>query len=179
MISVAVHGFEEAVHRYEAVRAASHQPHQSFVPLAEALWWAISADEGFQTTMTDWGYQVRRDAHHAGQVIRALRYARNRVGHQRALVIRTIHHSGYQQDPDGGWYRTYRQDAEGRWYRTYEHDFYWRSLDELPEPDPRHSDVVGKNAYKQLLEGKSAERTLDDCHTWLTLARSELPLCQP
>jgi hypothetical protein len=60
-------------------------PEDVFIPLTEALWWAVSVDEGF-TDLDGAGYEQDRDQDTRGQVFRGLRYARNRCGHQRAIV---------------------------------------------------------------------------------------------
>lgn len=106
--------------------------------------------------------------------VSGVRYVRNRVGHQRALVIRPDYFRRYQQDTNGEWYRTYAETVDGAWQETYEYDFYWRSLDELPAPAARHRDEDGAEAYRRCLEGKSAKTTLDDCQEWLSLALTHL-----
>jgi hypothetical protein len=55
LAGVAVDAFEAAVGRFVAVRAASPEPLRAFVPLAEALWWATSADEGIRDRVLQLG----------------------------------------------------------------------------------------------------------------------------
>lgn len=173
-VDVAVKAFEAAVARYRNVRVETQQPARVFVPLAEALWWAVCADEGFESVEATFDYRSRRNSHRSGQVVRGMRYVRNRAGHQRALVVRATHYRHYEQAADGDWYRTYQEDPDGDWYQSYEYDFYWRSLEELPEPDPRHPDEGGAESYRELLQGKPAESTLKDCGTWLSLSLHRL-----
>lgn len=82
---VARTGFDQAVVRYEAQVAMGDNVDalSLLVPLAEALWWAISLDEEYDGLEVN--YRATRNADETGRLLLGLRYARNRCGHQRAL----------------------------------------------------------------------------------------------
>lgn len=177
-LRVAVDAFDAAVARYREGRSAGHPLDRSFVPLAEALWWAIIADEGFEQQDAWPGYRDDRDDDPAGRVLLGLRFARNSVGHQRAFVVRRVHFQRYVEGPSGHWYRTY-QRADGGWSRSYEDDLHWRPAEELPAVDPGHEKHVARlrDEYQASLEARSADETLQACRDWLlrALDRVETP----
>ncbi|KAB2337051.1 hypothetical protein [Actinomadura rudentiformis] len=83
-IVTALHGFNRAHARF--TRDADAPPEHALVSLAEALWWAVSADEGLRKLYSS-PYQNARRAHSGGRYFWAVKYARDRCGHQRALAI--------------------------------------------------------------------------------------------
>lgn len=94
MLGAALKGFEGARQRFLAQATPGVAPESVFVPLSEVLWWIVSADDGFEDlARIDAGYRPNvgdyrqsRGKDQDGRVLRGLRYARDRCGHQRALV---------------------------------------------------------------------------------------------
>lgn len=48
MLSTALSGFDGARRRFDAAAVSGTAPELVYVPLAEALWWAVSLDDGFE-----------------------------------------------------------------------------------------------------------------------------------
>jgi hypothetical protein len=169
MLALAYRGFQDAERRYELASLQTN-PLGPFIPLTEALWWAVAADEGLRDLVPT--YQAQRDADPIGSLLHGIRYARNRLGHQRALAVRASFYRTYEKTDDGRWVEKYEQNEEGRWVRRYKHHFVWRPLDHLPTPG--QSDPKGEKGYRLRLEGNSADRTLGACSDWLkrSLART-------
>jgi hypothetical protein len=163
-------GFRAAELRYREETNTRDQL-SPLVPLAEALWWAVSIDEGLKKLNT--GYAALLESDPMGPVMRGLRYARNRIGHQRALVIKRRWFETFSQTADGRWVETFEQNAEGRWVEKFQQDFAWRRLEELPGPPPRQGDPQGAAGYESRLQGCWARDTLDECNRWLESAVSE------
>jgi hypothetical protein len=126
-----------------------------FIPLTEALWWACSVDEGFED-LDGTGYKTDRDQDTRGRVLRGLRYARNRCGHQRAMIVE----------------RSYGHTFPVTFPLTYTPFFTWRPLNELPPPDPKFRDQEGKDAYRKSLARKPAADTLDYTAQWFATAQN-------
>ncbi|WP_157420648.1 hypothetical protein [Actinomadura kijaniata] len=152
----ALYGFEQAYQRFLDQANNPNVPAVViFAPLAEALWWAISADEGF-FKLDKAGYRSRRDATEEGSHLRALLFARNRCGHQRALVIERSGLTAPLTPPV----------TPGVHIR-------WRRLSELPPPDPGFNDPDGEAAYEVGLASKPVERALSQIAKWFTTARQQ------
>jgi len=156
MLDVALIGFHRAV-----ARANDHQhdtpPEEVFIPLTEALWWAVSVDEGFRDLYGE-AYERARDEDYRGQVLRGARFARNRLGHQRALAIRRT---------DGL--------VSPLVSPMRANEFVWRPIGELPEPG--QPDPNGAEMYRRHLIGKPARVTLDSCAQWFGHAQNQF--CAP
>jgi hypothetical protein len=162
MLRAALMGFERAHQRFlsEATRGAA--PEDVFVPLSEALWWTVSTDEGFtDLAQLPNGYRANprysdaRDSDQFGRVLRGLRYARNRCGHQRALVAVEKGLSVPFSVPF-----------------TLGEFFRWRPSSELPAPDAKFSDDKGRQIYDTLLAGRPASQALDSTARWFAQERS-------
>ncbi|MBB4934331.1 hypothetical protein F4561_005151 [Lipingzhangella halophila] len=148
MLNLALEGFRTAKHRYEGSDSSKYA-YEVFVPLAEALWWARSVDEGFENLDGD-PYKAERDAHASGRVLPGLRFARNRTNHQQALMV--TKRNGV----------TWPVTWPIRWV-----SIDWRPLAELP---PGRPDTNGERHYSLYLEGGSARDTLDSAAEWFGVA---------
>lgn len=149
LLHTALRGFHEAKLRYEE-RSESQDELEVFIPLAEALWWARSVDEGFEK-IDGSAYKGGRDADPQGRVMQGLRLARNRSGHQRALTI--VRQEGL----------TYPLTYPMRYF-----DIVWRPLAEIPSGD--RADLRGESHYTRYLESRSAGGTLDSAAGWFAHA---------
>ena len=151
-LRAALTGFRSARQRFLDKATPGSAPEEVFVPLAEALWWAVSTDDGFERlASSDPGYrpnrgdyQQARNKDQYGQVLCGLRYARDRCGHQLALVA---------IETGLGFPRTYPI--------TYGEYFRWRWFDQLPPPDRHYPSGRLRPVYDQLLAGHPASRTLE------------------
>lgn len=145
---LAFHGAKIRFEDHEHDTAASHV----FIPLAEALWWAVSVDEGFELIDGD-NYQQFRDAEYLGMVLRGVKYARNRTGHQRALPVEMREGMGFPVTfPMRFW------------------DFVWLPVSKLrapAQPDPK-----GEQMYVEHLAGTAARLTLSYCASWFARAQN-------
>jgi hypothetical protein len=126
-----------------------------FRGLSEALWWATSVDEGFYDVL-DQPYRDDRDVDANGKVVFGLVYARDRCGHQRALVTR----------------RTGGISFPISFPLAYKPlEFLWRPADELPEHEKRPGRERGRPEYELYLEGKPAAEALESAALWFATAR--------
>jgi hypothetical protein len=151
MVSVALHGFHGAKIRYD-----THQhdavPQDVIVPLAEALWWATTLDEAL--SKAEPGYAKRRDSSHDGRLLRAARFARNRINHQLTLAI---------------------QRTEGlRFPITFPmrfHEFLWLPVEHLPAG---RRDPVGQEFYERHLAGEPVRLTLHAAAGWFASEQNQV-----
>jgi hypothetical protein len=143
MLEVALYGFHAARHRYDQ-HQYDHGPADVIVPLAEALWWAMSLDEAVEGA--DPSYEERRDQDVQGQQVRGARFVRNRINHQLVLAI---------------------ERSEGRRYpltfpvRFFE--FLWLTVERLPA---HRSDPKGQAQYERHLAGNPVRLTLHAAADW-------------
>ncbi len=95
MLRAVLTGFDGARHRLNTAAVPGAPPEAVYVPLAEALWWAVIVDNGFEELANTGGLhrwptrkhrQDTRNADRSGRVLVGLRYARDRCGHQPALM---------------------------------------------------------------------------------------------
>src|SRR5262245_13514806 len=84
-LPLAERGFRAACERLHTTGPAVNIP-DAFVALAEVLWWAVSLDEGYQTR-DGASYTSRRDTDPDGRLWHGVRFARNRAGHQRLVMV--------------------------------------------------------------------------------------------
>jgi hypothetical protein len=167
MLRAALKGFRTARQRFLAQAAPGAAPEDVFVPLSEALWWTVSADDGFEhLARTDPGYRPNlgdyrqaRDKDQHGLVLRGLRYARDRCGHQRALVAVET----------GLTFPIAFPVAFGEFFR-------WRRSDQLPPPDPKFQSAALQPAYDSLLAGRPASQTLETAAKWFEQEQSRAGL---
>lgn len=155
MLKAALTGFIKA---HERLEAASATTEGLFISLSEALWWAVSVDDGFedlarndQSYRPNLGdYRAARNNDNEGQFLRALRYARERCGHQRALVT-------------SAWsprVATLVPKSQGLPI------ICWRTSADLPPPDPRFESETLRTEYDRLLAGWQADEALWAAKIW-------------
>jgi len=167
MLQAALKGFGSARQRFLAQATPSAAPEDVFVPLSEALWWTVSADDGFEyLARTDPSYRPNlgdyrqaRDKHQYGQLLRGLRYARDRCGHQRALVAVET----------GLTFPIAFPVAFGEFFR-------WRRSDQLPLPDPNFQSAALQPDYNSLLAGRPAAQTIEAAAKWFEQEQSRAGL---
>ncbi len=128
-------GFEHAVHRHRIAVEARNSV-SAFLAVFEALNWATSIDERLKSWSPDgeplgW---ARRGRIEQAEILRGIRFARNRAHHQWAnvLVLPTA-------------------EAFPIWT--------WRDADELPAGD--QNDHGGETIYRHQLAGMSVQPDLD------------------
>lgn len=141
-------GYAHATGRFhEATK--TRDPTAAFLPLFEALNWAVALDDRARKHWTPagqpLGWEWRKKVRDA-EIIQGVRFARNRVHHQ--------------------WSDALELDERGRSYpKTYPVVFFewrWRPAHELPKPDDQHhNDPDGEETYRQMLEGEPARVTLE------------------
>lgn len=166
-LSAALAGFEEAQIRFrDAVRERA-QAQKLFVPLCEALWWTVSADDGF-TELSDGtqnyyatptAYQNARDADPNGKIMLGLIYARNRCGHQRAIATTVTLPTPGSPIP-----------------MVLGPVFIWLPSSQLPPPDPAHPNTALRQAYDTQLAGRPVEASIGSIKRWFDQERVRLGL---
>jgi hypothetical protein len=139
-------GYVDALNRFE-VAAKTHDPVATYVPLFEALNWAVALDDRtaahFVPDGKPVGYRWRERIPNA-EFMGGVRFARNSVHHQWSDALK-LDHSAAQLPA------------------TLPSEFFewvWRPAAELPNPDkkPRAAD---KRIYVEHLEGRAARIVLD------------------
>jgi hypothetical protein len=150
-------GFDGASGRFLAAATPGASSDDVFVPLTEALWWAVSVDDGFEDLAANTGgyrpnlgdYKNARGNDPSGRVLLALRYARDRCGHQRALVV-----------AENGLRVPFTLPAVvGEYFR-------WRPSGQLPPAPAQFQSGRLLPAFDSLLAGQPAERALGSAATW-------------
>lgn len=162
--TLALQGFREAVLRFRgrAEEGDFHvDPYAIMMPLVEALWWAVSADEEIEHQAGS-AYRSTRNTDPNGRVFLGIIYARNRCGHQRALAPKD--HSfrlgiSILGDPD-----TVLGPA-----------IKWRPLNELPPPDPKYQNLQLAREYDQHLASELVDATLGRVEAWFVEAERRWP----
>jgi hypothetical protein len=157
MLRAALMGFESAQQRFRTKATPGTAPEEVFVPLTEALWWAVSADDGFEDLARRGcgyrpnvgNYREARGKDQFGRVLPGLRYARDRCGHQRALVA-----------VEDELRLPFALPAVlGEFFR-------WRSSDQLPPADPKFRSEGLRPDYDDLLAGRPASEALESAAKW-------------
>jgi hypothetical protein len=157
-LPLAERGFRAACERLHTTGPAANVP-DAFVALAEVLWWAISLDEGYQAR-DGASYTRRRDTDSDGRLWHGVRFARNRAGHQRLVMVRR------------------RPGAElgglvlGVSRLGTVTELVWRPAVELPT-DPRHPDHEGRRMYEQALQERPVRETIEALHRWFDKAAGQ------
>jgi hypothetical protein len=135
-------GYSDAVSRFSEA-AAGRDPIAAYLPLFEALNWAVALDDRISEVWAPEGVALGfawRERVRGAEALAGLRYARN-----------TVHHD---------WADSLRLDTSGRRYpRRYPVRYFewvWRDIAELPPTDKTH----GNDVYRELLAGQAAEHTL-------------------
>lgn len=144
-------GYKRAVQRFHAATTEPARPSSAYVPLFEALNWAVALDDrtgghwrphgGEEPIKWKWRQEVPN-----GGYVDGIRFARNRIHHQwsDALLIN-----------DQG-----RSEAQAEWV--------WRPSDELPSG----RDDRGIDNYSALLAGAPVHYALDvlaELYEWIVL----------
>ena len=167
MLRAALKGLGSAWQRFLDQASPGAAAEDVFVPLSEALWWTVSADDGFEhLARTDPGYRPNlgdyrqaRGKDRYGRVLCGLRYARDRCGHQRALVAVET----------GLTFPIAFPVAFGEFFR-------WRRSDQLPPPDPKFRGAALRSDYDSLLAGRPASQTLEAAAKWFEQEQSRAEL---
>lgn len=142
-----VEGLEGAVDRLVGGSIDSDRPGSAFIPLFEALNWAVALEDRTRAHWAPDGYPIGfkwRDRAPGAEFAGGVRVVRNRVHHQWADAMALI---------------------EGDWR--------WRPLHELPERDkPDKLDARAVEVYVQQMVGKPVRVTLDvlvEVYRWVLL----------
>lgn len=157
MLQIALKGFAAAYDRLIPVWRTNADVEEIFIPLLEALWWTVTVDDGFESLASNGqgnrpnlgNYRNARDTDVDGRVLRALRYARDRCGHQRALMTRVRLPTIPLTIPF-----------------VLGPVICWRPSADLPPPDPRFGNPTLQNEYDRLLAGQFAEAALGSARRW-------------
>jgi hypothetical protein len=159
-LPLAERGFRAACDRLYTTGAAAGLE-DAFVSLAEVLWWAVSLDEGYQARDGAY-YSCRRGTDPDGWLWHGVRFARNRAGHQRLVMVRR------------------RPGAElgvltlGVSRLGTVTELVWRPAVEL-STDPRHPDREGRRVYEQGLQGRPVCETIHALRRWFDKAAGRTP----
>jgi hypothetical protein len=166
-LAAALAGFEAARIRFRDAARERAQPQDLFVPLCEALWWTVSADDGL-TELSDGthnyyaapgDYQNARDADPNGQIMLGLIYARNRYGHQRAIAT------------------TVRLPTPGSPIpMVLGPVFTWLPSAQLPPANPAHPNTALRKVYDTRMAGQSVEASIGSVQRWFDQERARLGL---
>jgi len=151
-LRILVRGFDEAHARLQdALAMISSTPEDVFLPLFEALHWAVAV------------WYLAKRKHETikapGDDLLALRYARNRAGHQwaNALEVREVL---LPRRPMGGGRRGPYSGSFSRTTPVSVRAWLWLPEAQLPPADPKFSDSKGKTAYMDRLEEQPAHEVL-------------------
>lgn len=132
--------------------------HEAYAAAGEALFWACVCDEGFESLLGD-RYANARDQDYEGRVLRGIRWARNRMTHQRAMVL--DQHYGAELDS---------AILDRAVLGTRDH-LKWVASDQVPPG--RHD--AGRDVYDARLGGQPVEQAVEACRSWLLgLALNEM-----
>jgi hypothetical protein len=164
MLHTALGGFDGARGRFHAAAVPGARPELVFVPLAEALWWAVSVDDGFKELAALQGlgwsnngaYRNDRDNDADGRVLEGVRYARDRCGHQLALAAL-----------EGGLTSPFRLP------NTLGPAFRWRTSDQLPQPTDKSAFANAEKKrphYDTWLAKRPASMAVESAAKWFTHA---------
>ncbi|SRR6266498_2788808 len=82
--SLALRALSSACRRLDEERLDDER---AYAPAGEALFWLNVCDDGYRKLLKSWDYEGKRDANFDGQILNGIRWARNRLTHQRALVV--------------------------------------------------------------------------------------------
>jgi hypothetical protein len=164
VIATFVRGFDQAHARLrDAIAKAETPAEQAFIPLFEALHWAVALDAR-ATKSPGVSIAAEKDD------LQALRFARNRAGHQWVSAVELRDITSPPAPIIGG---RSRRGATVRMTRPAS-IWAWVWIDEaqLPPPDdPKHDHLDQKAAYESCLQGKPAYEVLERLSVALTALR--------
>lgn len=138
-------GYVEALSRFEAA-AKTLDPKATYVPLFEALNWAVALDDRTAAHFVPDGKPIGfgwRGRIPYGEIMAGVRFARNSVHHQwsDALELRGGAHLPLT-------------------FAVTFSEWTWRSADQLPAPD-KQPHPEGERSYREEMEGRPARVSLD------------------
>ncbi|OXM70795.1 MULTISPECIES: hypothetical protein [Amycolatopsis] len=157
LVQLAVRALQDALRR---LRLERYDVDKAYAPTGETLFWLGSCDEGLQDLLGD-RYRAARQGDPEGQLIAGIRWARNRMTHQRAIVIQRNHGSEL-----GTWIL-----GQGRLGTRDE--MYWAPADGVPA-DPRYD--RGRDVYEDQLAGQPVIPTAEATVRWIQKAASQVGL---
>jgi hypothetical protein len=147
-IYASIDGFVDATERH----AAASGLRETFVPLAEALYWAATIDDNLR--FETW-YEPERAAHPDGCVMPGIRYARNFSTHEIIALTEA-----------GPAYLTFPLFKSGSLYESH---MLWLPFEDLPSPRQSSKFTVGQQeSYRTHLAGHTTPSTLSRVQSWLT-----------
>lgn len=123
----------------------------AYAAVGEALYWAVVCDDGYRLFLNP-DYEAARDADAFGRYLRGVRWARNCMTHQPAIVLER--HYGTELNT---WIL-----GRGR-LGTVDH-MKWARANEI-HSDPRRD--FGREEYADLMQDKPASVTVDAVRSWL------------
>lgn len=139
-------GYWHAAGRFHEA-AKTRDPTATFIPLFEALNWAVSLDERAAKHWTPAGEPLGwawREKVHGAEILRGVRFVRNSVHHDWSDALEL-------DDQNGSTFPMTFPVVFFEWR--------WRAADELPERDRK--DTGGDAIYRERLEGQPARLTLE------------------
>lgn len=167
VLRAALKGFDAANTRFNGLSAHGAGPEDVFIPLSEALWWAVTVDDGFESlaacgngyrpSLGD--YQFARENNPNGRFLKALRYARDRCGHQRALATGARLPASPLSVPF-----------------SLGPVICWRPSADFPAPDRRFVDSKLQGEYDRLLSGRPVAEALRSAGRWFAQERAQAGL---
>lgn len=149
LLGLALAAFEQACDRFTVER---HSVEAAYAPAGEALFWIIVCDDGYESILDQTVYRKTRNADVDGGLIVGIRWARNRMTHQRALVFEK--HDGTEL---GTW--VLGLGALG----TMDH-MKWAAADAIP----RGRGDFGRDVYENRMQGVAVSETIEACRRWFS-----------
>ncbi|GAA4010689.1 hypothetical protein GCM10022247_36150 [Allokutzneria multivorans] len=135
-----------------------HDVEQAYAAVGEVLFWARSRDEGFEKLFPS-TYRAARQSDDEGSLLPGIQWARNRIGHQRAVVINKHHGTEV-----GFWVL-----GEGV-LGTRDH-MMWSPVAAIPPG----TSPFGRDVYESRLAGRDVMEAVNAACMWLARAREQFP----
>lgn len=130
-LHLAFSALEDALERLDA---AGEDYARTYAAVGEVLWWAVAVDEPMEDYRP--GYEALRAEDKDGRLLPGLRWARNRVSHQRAIL--------------------FRQESQGP------AGLVWVRVEDVP---PGRTER-GRDIYKEQLAGEPIIDTIGQVRRW-------------
>lgn len=124
---------------------------RTYAAAGEVLFWAVACDEGFDSLL-EGDYRSARNKDAAGRYLLGMRWARNRMTHQRALLV--VHNYGAQLDS---------AVLDKAVIDTVDH-LKWASAADVTQ-DARYD--FGRPEYERLMEGRPISSAIESARSWL------------
>jgi len=151
-LKLALDALEQAYQRLQQYRLDIRR---AYAPPGETLFWALSCDEGFEELIGAGTYETMKASDPDGQILGGIKWARNRVGHQRALILRRQ----YGTVP-GKW-------ILGLGVLGTVDDMLWADTSTIP---PGRS-AIGRSTYANRMSGHPVIEAIASARRWLTEAQ--------